>query len=238
MYPDPVHIGLDMPNSVSVITIKSVLSSSNEERTDTNLCGQQFVVNSRIKTSFKQPCFDSACFKPTDSKNLHIPPHCLQFLVPCHIDCSRERSSKLFYTCEEGDCFTKALSYLLTATNAQSRIERRRRMPQQPNRYSKGKRRAEKRKSAGVSRQSERSLDEAVPGGVRTSSDTLFAESKIKRQSKVVGAHDLQEQSIIIHHQCRNDCQCLRRIFFTRPRVDWKSCSGKPKCKWNSAWRT
>ncbi|MCP3682075.1 MAG: hypothetical protein GY861_05230 [bacterium] len=103
----------------------------------------------------------------------------------------------MFYACEEGGCFTKALSYSLTATNAQSRIGKRR-MLQQPNCYSRGRRKAEKRKSDGVSQQSGWSLDEAIPGGVETSPDTHFVESKIKNQSTVVRAHNLQEQSIII----------------------------------------
>ncbi|MCP4649771.1 MAG: hypothetical protein GY853_06780, partial [PVC group bacterium] len=58
--------GSDKSNSVSLITI-------NEEQLDANSCGQQFVVNSWIKTSFEQPCFEGACFKPADSRNLHIP---------------------------------------------------------------------------------------------------------------------------------------------------------------------
>ncbi|MCP3681487.1 MAG: hypothetical protein GY861_02255, partial [bacterium] len=56
-------------------------------------------------------------------------------------------------------------------------------MLKQPNCYSKGKRKTEKRISDGVSQQSEWSLDEAVPIGVGTSSDIHFAESDIKDQS-------------------------------------------------------
>ncbi len=127
-----------------------------------------------MKTSFEWPCFDSACFKLMYSRNLHIPLYRLQFLLPRHIDCSCEHSSVSFYACEGSGCFIKDLSYLLTATNAHSRSKRRRRMLKQLNRYSKGRRRAEKGKSAGVSRLSEWSLDEPIPGGVGTSSDTYF----------------------------------------------------------------
>ncbi len=70
-------------------------------------------------------------------------------------------------------------------------------MPQKPNQY-KGGRRVEKRKRNGNSQLSEQSLDKAVYGGVKTSSDTHTAESEIKNQPTVVGALDLQEQSIII----------------------------------------
>ncbi|MCP3684281.1 MAG: hypothetical protein GY861_16505, partial [bacterium] len=163
---------LDESNSVCLITNESILNSFKEERTDANSCEQQFVVNSQIKTSFEWPCFDSACFKPAVSKNLHVPLYRLWFLSQHYIDCSHELSSVLFYVYEGSGCSTKVLSYLLTATHAQSQIERRR-MPQKLNRFSKGRRKAEKGKGAGVSRKSERSLDEAVPGGVGTSSDIV-----------------------------------------------------------------
>ncbi|MCP3684074.1 MAG: hypothetical protein GY861_15440, partial [bacterium] len=71
-------------------------------------------------------------------------------------------------------------------------------MPRKPNRYNGGRRKSEKRKRDRVSQLSEQSLDKAVSGGVGTSSDTHSIGSEIKNQPTVVGAHDLQEQSIII----------------------------------------
>ncbi|MCP3682341.1 MAG: hypothetical protein GY861_06585, partial [bacterium] len=143
-----------------------------------------------IKTSFEQDCFDRAYFKLADSRNLHILPYHLQFLSSRLIDCRCEQNSKLFYAYEESGCFAKDLSYLITATNDQSQIRSQRRMPQKPNNYKGGRRKAEKRKRDGISQSSGQSLDEAIYGGVRTSSDTHSIGSEIRTQPTVVGAPD------------------------------------------------
>ncbi len=41
-----------------LLPLRSVLNSSNEEGMDANSCGQQFVENLQIKTSFERPCFN------------------------------------------------------------------------------------------------------------------------------------------------------------------------------------
>ncbi|MCP3681728.1 MAG: hypothetical protein GY861_03470, partial [bacterium] len=189
---------LDTSSSVPVVTIKTISNSVDKDQTELLYIQRSFAAKSRIKISFEWLCFDRVCFKPTDSRNLHISPYCLQFLSLCHIDCHCELSSKLFYAYEESGCFTKALPYLLTATNAQSRRKQRRRMPRKPNRYNRGRGKVGKGKSDGASRSSGLSLDEAVSSGVVTSSDTHTIESEIRNQSTVVGALDLQKQSIII----------------------------------------
>ncbi|MCP3684073.1 MAG: hypothetical protein GY861_15435 [bacterium] len=104
---------LDMSNSVPVVAIKTVSDFVKEDQTELLYIQKQFAVKSRIKISFERFCFDRACFKPTDSRNLHISPYCSQFLSSR----SCKLSSELFYAYKESGCFTQAPPYLLTATN-------------------------------------------------------------------------------------------------------------------------
>ncbi len=177
---------LDTSNSVPIVAIKTVSNFVDEDQMKLLYIQKQFAVKSQIKISFERLCFDSDCFKPTDSRNLHISPYHSQFLSLRLIDCSFEHSSVFFYMYEESGCFTKALPYLLTATNEQSRSAWRRKMPRKLNHYNRGRGKAAKRKSNGISRSSGRSFDEAISGGVRTSSDTHSIESEIKDQPTVV----------------------------------------------------
>ncbi len=76
---------------------------------------------------------------------------------------------------------------------------------------------------------SEQYLDEAIPGGVGTSSDTHFAESEIKKQSKVVRAHDLQEQSIIIRPDADTIVSFCKEYSLPDPEQNESSMEGSRK---------
>ncbi|MCP3681199.1 MAG: hypothetical protein GY861_00780, partial [bacterium] len=116
---------LDTSNSVPVVTIETVSDLIKEDQTKLLYIQKQFVIKMAQNWQNFLFCFDRAYFKLTDSRNLHILPYHSQFLSSRLIDCRCEQNSKLFYVYEESGCFTKDLSYLLTATNDQNRIEKR-----------------------------------------------------------------------------------------------------------------
>ncbi len=159
---------------------------------------------------FMQCCPDSACTDLTVFRNLHIPSLCDW---NCKIAEERVLDSVLFYMCEGSGCFSSFLYHQQIATNEQS-WSKGRRMPRKLNRYDKkGKRvEKEKRRKDGVNRSSEQSFEKTAHGKSGTASDFSYPNSKIQIDCfprRNVGAHDLQQQSIII---CPDKRYCGKKV--------------------------